>query len=685
MGTVKPKSNPTGSSSRGASPGASCSSVVVESLYDRLGGVAGVDVAVDEFCERMLADAALAPFFANTNLKALKMHQRTFFSRALGGPPKTGSGQLGAGGFAPEIAPAHFDTVAAHLAATLRSLNMDTDTISEILAAVAPPAADIVNIQEPKEQEMTRQETRSSGGTAVLNADLDLTRALEGMKGALDALGTNVFVADRDLRLVYMNRRANDILRKMSPTVEKLFGVTHRELIGAKIDSLDSSRAREIRQTLGDPSNLPLRQEIRLADLILDLHVNPILNDNGEYIGIVANWEEISEKKKQERENHTVRQMVDNSPANMIQADTDLVIRYMNRSSLETLKKLQNLLPCRAEEIVGKSIDQFHKNPEHQRRLLSDPKNLPHQARIKLGEELVDLLVSPIYDSRGNYAGPMVTWTVITKKLELESQIEQNASTLSSSAEELTALSQQLAGNAEETATQANVVSAASEEVSKNVNVVAASSEEMQASIREISKNANEAARVAKNAVGVAEVTNQTIAKLGESSAEIGKVIKVITSIAQQTNLLALNATIEAARAGEAGKGFAVVANEVKELAKQTAKATEDIGQKIEAIQRDTKGAVQAIAEISTVINQINDVSNSIASAVEEQTVTTNEIGRNVGEAAKGIGDIARNISGVANAARETTQAATDTQKAAGALSELAAQLQGLVNRSKAQ
>ena len=212
----------------------------------------------------------------------------------------------------------------------------------------------------------------------------------------------------------------------------------------------------------------------------------------------------------------------------------------------------------------------------------------------------------------------------------------QNAATLSASSEELAAVSQQMAGNAEETATQANVVSAASEQVSRNVASVASASEEMQASIREIAKNANESARVAKNAVAVAHTTNETVKKLGESSQEIGNVIKVITSIAQQTNLLALNATIEAARAGEAGKGFAVVANEVKELAKQTAKATEDIGRKIDAIQGDTKGAVKAIEEIGAIINQINDISNSIASAVEEQTVTTNEIGRSVTEAAAG-------------------------------------------------
>jgi methyl-accepting chemotaxis protein len=185
---------------------------------------------------------------------------------------------------------------------------------------------------------------------------------------------------------------------------------------------------------------------------------------------------------------------------------------------------------------------------------------------------------------------------------------------------------------------------------------------------------------VASSAVHAAETTNATITKLGESSAEIGKVIKVITSIAQQTNLLALNATIEAARAGEAGKGFAVVANEVKELAKETAKATEDISQKIEAIQGDTKSAVTAIAEIGEIISKINDYQNTIASAVEEQTATTNEISRNVSEAAKGSTEIAQNIVGVASAAKSTTVGAADTQKASGELSRMAAELQEVVN-----
>ncbi len=261
--------------------------------------------------------------------------------------------------------------------------------------------------------------------------------------------------------------------------------------------------------------------------------------------------------------------------------------------------------------------------------------------------------------------------------------IGDNIQALAGSAEELTAVSQQMSSNSEETAAQANVVSAASEQVSKNVQTVAAGAEEMSASIKEISKNTSDAARVAKEAVDVAEQTNKTISKLGESSAEIGNVIKVITSIAEQTNLLALNATIEAARAGEAGKGFAVVANEVKELAKQTGQATEDISQKISAIQHDTQGAVTAIQQISGIINQVNDIANTIASAVEEQSVTTNEMSRNVTEAAKGSNEIVQNITGVAQAAQSTASGATQTQAAAQELARTASDLQGLVSQFK--
>ena len=260
-------------------------------------------------------------------------------------------------------------------------------------------------------------------------------------------------------------------------------------------------------------------------------------------------------------------------------------------------------------------------------------------------------------------------------------QIGRNVAALASSSEELNKVSQSMGSSADETATQASVVSAAAEQVSNNVQTVATGADEMSASIKEIAKNTAEATRVASSAVRTAEVTNETISKLGQSSAEIGQVIKVITSIAQQTNLLALNATIEAARAGEAGKGFAVVANEVKELAKETAKATEDISRKIEAIQGDTNGAVSAINQISQVIGQISDIQTTIASAIEEQSATTNEIGRTLAEAAKGSTDISKNIGGVAEAARATTVGATDTSNSAHSLEKMAVELQTLVSQ----
>jgi methyl-accepting chemotaxis protein len=259
--------------------------------------------------------------------------------------------------------------------------------------------------------------------------------------------------------------------------------------------------------------------------------------------------------------------------------------------------------------------------------------------------------------------------------------ISGSAMQVASASEELNTTSQQITANSEETSAQADVVSKAAQTVSQNLQTVATGAEEMGASIKEIAKNATEAAKVATAAVKVAETTTATVSKLGESSNEIGQVIKVITSIAQQTNLLALNATIEAARAGEAGKGFAVVANEVKELAKETAKATEDISRKIEAIQSDTKAAVEAIGTISGVIHQINDISSTIATAVEEQNATTNEMSRNVSEAAQGSGEITSNISGVAEAAQGTTRGATDTQKASQQLVETSNQLRHLVEQ----
>ncbi|GAA3350940.1 CHASE3 domain-containing protein [Amorphoplanes nipponensis] len=259
--------------------------------------------------------------------------------------------------------------------------------------------------------------------------------------------------------------------------------------------------------------------------------------------------------------------------------------------------------------------------------------------------------------------------------------LARHSRTLGAAAGELAATSRNSAASAETGARQASSVAESAAAMSSNIQTVAAGAEEMGASIREISQSATQAAGVAARAVDVTATTTTVMAKLGESSAEIGNVIKVITSIAEQTNLLALNATIEAARAGEMGKGFAVVASEVKDLAQETARATEDIGQRVAAIQTDTVGAVDAIGEISEIIGRISEFQTTIASAVEEQTVTTNEMSRNVTEAADAGGRVAETINDVAASVQLTTVGVAEADRAAGRLAEMSDDLQVIVDR----
>jgi methyl-accepting chemotaxis protein len=573
-------------------------------------------------------------------------------------------------------------------------------------------------------------------------------KSLDFVRAGLDCIQTNIFIADAHFNIIFANERALQTLRGMEQEIRKAFGVEVGDIVGGSIHRFHKSKE-NVEQILRNPAALPHKADFTFGAITLQTRINAVFGSGREILGYIVNWEDVTERLHMEAEQSRLRSMLENSPTNVMLANRNLEITYVNPASLTLLRKLERHLPIKADNVVGSSIDIFHKNPAYQRKILADPRNLPVRANINIGPEIADLLVTAIYDHAKNYLGPMVTWDLITEKLEAENKIKeagererqqaeqlrvkvdsilevvnaasrgdltremtvkgadsvgqmaealarffatlrenvtkiaQTAQALAAASQELTAVSQQMAANAEETATQANVASAAAEQVSANVTTVSTGTEEMGASIKEIAKSANDAARVATSAVKVADKTNATVAKLGDSSAEIGNVIKVITSIAQQTNLLALNATIEAARAGEAGKGFAVVANEVKELAKQTAKATEDISRKIEAIQGDTKGAVEAIAQISKIINQINDIQNTIASAVEEQTATTGEIGRNVAEAAKGSAEIAQNITGVAQAARSTTEGASNTKTSADELSRMALDLQKLVSQFK--
>ncbi|WGL54236.1 methyl-accepting chemotaxis protein [Nocardioides sp. BP30] len=729
---------------------------------------------------------------------------------------------------------------------------------------------------------------------------------MEGFRHVLDGVRSQLLVADADLIVRYINpqtRAALEKLREQLPFApESVVGMPLNICLGNTLEAASP----------GDHwGALPLVTTQMAGPETVEFTVEALYGERGERIGAIATVESITERLALEAHSSMLQSMVENSPTNMMFADRDLVIQYVNPASLDTLRALEAHLPVRADQVVGSSLDVFHRDPGHQRGILADERRLPRHAHIEVGPETLDLLVSAIHDHEGAYVGAMATWDVVTDRIRAErvtaeaaedtaavnkvlvslqsvssaqeavrvaldtvrsafgwaygsywtveedqllhfslesgdagpefrqvtlattfaegvglsgrawaqrdlyftrdigemtdcvrapvaqkvgvrsgvcfpimvegrvvgtmdffatetldpspqrlealrnvgrmvsqrlealardasdrAQAEETAAgvqrildtvraaaegdltrqlqadgddavaqvsralddliaqfrvsltniggtadSIGVSAEQLTVLAQGMGEGAALTSDRAASASGASVQVSASIQTVATAAEEMTASIREIAKSATEAATVATDAVTVAGGAQTTVASLGESSAEIGQVIKVITSIAQQTNLLALNATIEAARAGDAGKGFAVVAGEVKELAKETAKATEDISHKIEAIQNDTQGAVAAISRITEVIARINDIQASIASAVEEQTATTNEIARSVTEAAAGAGGIAEDVTQVANAAADTQQGTHRTLQSATELTDIATELRSLVGR----
>jgi len=633
-------------------------------LLDRLGGAEAVAAAVDGFYRRVLADPLLAPFFEGVNMKVQRGRLTKFIVGAVGGPAYRGRDMRSAHAHL-AIAPEHFDAVAGHLVAQLTDMGVDPLLIDEVVGAISPLADDIITAPSERtngDADAVTHTPRGSGGAL----DVGMLAVM------LDNVPINVMFADRDLVLRYMNKSSSETLR----TLERYLPVRADDVVGSTIDIFHKDPDRQ-RALLGDPRNLPHQALIHLGPETLDLRVEAVYDAAGRHVGAMATWAIVTEKLRLEEEVARVTAMMENAPINMMYADRDLVLRYMNPASRETLRRLQHLLPVPVDEMIGKPIDLFHQHPEHQRRLLADPRNLPHSAVIDLGGEKLDLFVSAITDRDGNYVGAMATWSVATQKI---AKVREAAETLAGSAEEISAVATQLSASSEETAAQVAEVSGATENVVMSVQTVSAATEEMTASISEIARNASEAASVASSAVEIAERTNETVTQLGASSAEIGKVIKVITTIAQQTNLLALNATIEAARAGEAGKGFAVVANEVKELAKATAEATEDIGARIEAIQRDTASAVDAINEISTVIGQIAEIQNTIASAVEEQSATTSEIAGSVSDVASRAAGISETIAAVAESAQSVAAGATEMQSSASELTKLAAELPTLIS-----
>jgi methyl-accepting chemotaxis protein len=440
----------------------------------------------------------------------------------------------------------------------------------------------------------------------------------------LDELPTNVMLCELDeFRIVYLNRASHETLKG----IEHVLPIAADRILGGSIDVFHKNPDHQ-RKMLRDPSNLPHRARINIGGEVLDLLVSALFDKRGIYVNAMVTWDRVTEKAALEQKSARLLQMIDDMPINVMTCDPadDFKIDYMNKASIETLRKIQDSLPIDVGRIIGTSFDIFHKNPQHQRHLLADGSRLPHSANIKLGKETLRLLVSPIHDRHGAYMAPMLTWSIVTGTVKMAGLVSSVIDKLLSSASALEETSQSLVASAQQASGQAAAVSATSEELT--------------ASVAEIARQVAEGAQRTIAAVEEAESSNRLMRDLAEGATRIGEVVDLITDIASQTNLLALNATIEAARAGEAGKGFAVVAGEVKNLANQTARATEDISAQVSAIQAASREAASAIGRIVTMIGDISAITTAISSAVEQQSAATSEV--------------ARNISGVTESASQT-------------------------------
>ncbi len=464
----------------------------------------------------------------------------------------------------------------------------------------------------------------------------------------VDSLPVPVMTLDlRDFTINYANEASIEALR----SIETVLPVPAEHIVGQSVDIFHKEPAHQ-RRVLSDPANLPWQTRIQVGDETLDLLVTPITGRGGRYIGPMLSWKIVTEQALKEKEAGLLSDMIDQMPINVMLADKDsLEITYVNKTSVDTLRPLQALLPVSVDELKGTCIDVFHKNPQMQRDLLADPSQLPHNAKIKVGEDTLDLRMSAVADGEGAYIGPMVTWSLATDRVRLADDFEANISgvvdTVSSASTQLQSSAESLTATAEETNSQANSVATASEELT--------------ASAQEISRQISQCTTIAGKAVDEAKRSTELVNGLSEGAQKIGDVVNLIQEIAEQTNLLALNATIEAARAGEAGKGFAVVASEVKALANQTAKATEDIAAQVAQIQTSTDGAVGAIKVITGTIGEISEVTTAISAAVEEQQAATQEVTGNIG--------------GVSSASSETGNAAGQVLSAAGELNRQADEL----------
>ena len=540
----------------------------------------------------------------------------------------------------------------------------------------------------------------------------------------------NILMANQDLEITYANPSSIKTLKSL----EHLLPVRATEIVGQNIDIFHKDPSYQ-RGILRNDKNLPHNAIIAVGDEKLDLLVTASYDDDGEYLGPMVTWSIVTEKLRLESEAAEKSAIVENAPTNILLADLNGTITYMNPASSRTLKTIESALPVRVDQIVGGSYDVFHKNPAHQRQLLADPQNLPYEAEIDFGGEWLKLVAAAIFDANGNYIGPMIAWDLITEakqaavrerenqererqaQEELRNKVDQLLSVvraasqgdltmaitvtgedavgeLAGGLDQMMSDLRQIIGQVVEGAAQftegSRVIAESSQALAEGSQTQSASVEEMSASIEQLTRsieavkdNAGDANRVAKETSELAEEGGTAVQKsveamdlIKKSSEQISEIIQVISEIASQTNLLALNAAIEAARAGEHGLGFAVVADEVRKLAERSSEAAKEISALIKESTARVEDGATLSEQTGAALEKIIQGVESTASKISEIAEATTEQSANACEVANAI----QSVSAV------TEQSAAGSEEMASSSEELGAQastLSELVSRFK--